>query len=292
MKNSDAWQFPTNKFPNIGWLGAVHRGTPWQTVYLKSTPVNSAAWQAWSGNADFLSAQLNQPTNDWRLLDFFTTAPNANATRGQLSVNQTNLADWAAVLNRRDRVEQLLASVADLQSGLPLTFTPLAIDPATNNPNLSYPDTLTYLVQAINNVRQNNSASTGGVFQHVGDILAVPELTVNSPYLNLNNSPTTTLNDAAYERIPRQIMSLLKVGEPRYVILAYAQSLKPADRSVQNSGAYFGMCTNYQITGEVLTRTVIRVVNRPVPNPRFKNPPAPALPPQIIVESFNVLPPE
>ncbi len=35
---------------------------------------------------------MNQPTNDWRLLDFFTTAPNANATRGQLSVNQTNLA--------------------------------------------------------------------------------------------------------------------------------------------------------------------------------------------------------
>ena len=34
--NSDAWDFPTNKFPNPGWVGRVHRGTPWQTVYLKA----------------------------------------------------------------------------------------------------------------------------------------------------------------------------------------------------------------------------------------------------------------
>ena len=34
--NADAWNFPTNKFPSIGWLGRVHRGTPWQTVYFKS----------------------------------------------------------------------------------------------------------------------------------------------------------------------------------------------------------------------------------------------------------------
>ena len=31
---SDDWNFPTNKFPTVGWLGRVHRGTPWQTVYL------------------------------------------------------------------------------------------------------------------------------------------------------------------------------------------------------------------------------------------------------------------
>ncbi len=39
------------------------------------------------------------------------------------------------------------------------------------------------------------------------------------------------------KRIPQQIMSLLKVGEMRYVILDWGQSLKPADRSlVQASG--------------------------------------------------------
>ena len=36
---SDDWNFPTNKFPTVGWLGRVHRGTPWQTVYLKASNV-------------------------------------------------------------------------------------------------------------------------------------------------------------------------------------------------------------------------------------------------------------
>src|SRR5579859_4543907 len=39
ITRSDDWDFPTNKFPNIGWLGRVHRGTPWQTVFLKSTNI-------------------------------------------------------------------------------------------------------------------------------------------------------------------------------------------------------------------------------------------------------------
>ena len=38
---SDNWDFPTNKFPTVGWLGRVHRGTPWQTVYLKASDVLS-----------------------------------------------------------------------------------------------------------------------------------------------------------------------------------------------------------------------------------------------------------
>ena len=37
--SSDYWGFPANKLPTTGWLGRVHRGTPWQTVYLKSSDV-------------------------------------------------------------------------------------------------------------------------------------------------------------------------------------------------------------------------------------------------------------
>src|SRR5262249_12573602 len=61
---SDAWDFPTNKYPNIGWLGRVHRGTPWQTLFLKSTNVLLSVgrdvgsmksslyrqWRKWTGN--------------------------------------------------------------------------------------------------------------------------------------------------------------------------------------------------------------------------------------------------
>src|ERR1017187_5745 len=36
---SDNWDFPTNLYPTVGWIGRVHRGTPWQAVDLKSTNI-------------------------------------------------------------------------------------------------------------------------------------------------------------------------------------------------------------------------------------------------------------
>ncbi len=106
---SDFWDFPTNKFPNVGWVGRVHRGTPWQTVYLKSPPVDLPTWQQWTGNGQIITnwdgkgswavdANFTLPANDRSIVDLFTTALNDNATRGQLSINQTNLASWSAVL--------------------------------------------------------------------------------------------------------------------------------------------------------------------------------------------------
>ena len=122
--HSDDWDFPTNTFPNIGWLGRVHRGTPWQTVYLKSPSTNLATWATWSGHSQLVpyvgqfatnrvplntlpgtngwftyDGFISMPTNDWHILDLFTAALSDNATRGQLSINQTNLAAWSAVLS-------------------------------------------------------------------------------------------------------------------------------------------------------------------------------------------------
>src|SRR5690606_2999951 len=76
IRRSDDWSFPTNPFPNIGWIGRVHRGTPWQTVYLKATMETPNIWQNWAGSLG------THPTNDWKLVDVFTTAPNENAARG------------------------------------------------------------------------------------------------------------------------------------------------------------------------------------------------------------------
>ena len=90
--NSDQWDFPQRKFANLGWIGRVHRGTPWQTVYLKSDAPNPTNWFYWAHSTE------TNPTNDWRLVDVFTTAINADATRGLLSVNQTNSVAWAGAL--------------------------------------------------------------------------------------------------------------------------------------------------------------------------------------------------
>ncbi|MEW6159274.1 MAG: hypothetical protein AB1813_17755, partial [Verrucomicrobiota bacterium] len=93
VRQADDWEFPTNKFPSIGWLGRVHRGTPWQTVYFKAGLPATNVWRDWAGSL------ATYPTNDWKLLEIFSAAPNENAARGLLSVNQTNIAAWAAVLS-------------------------------------------------------------------------------------------------------------------------------------------------------------------------------------------------
>jgi hypothetical protein len=283
-----SYQFPSNKYPTVGWLGRVHRGTPWQTVNLKAINPDATTWTNWTSDAyQFTSnycglqyltnnsfsnvvvlndASFSMPTNDYLLMDLFTTSPNDNASKGQLSINQIGMgpgaptAAWAAVLAG-------VVGVANTNTGG--TLTPAIIDiPTAEN-----------LATAITALR--TSTNYNGTFTSLGQICAVSNLTLTSPLL----TPNQPINDAAYEFIPQQIMSLLRVGSPRYVVFAYGQSLKPADRSIVTSGSFFGMCTNYQITGEVAARAVVRFDNFPVPGGNGTQP-------RAVVESFNILPPE
>jgi hypothetical protein len=65
--------------------------------------------------------------------------------------------------------------------------------------------------------------------------------------------------DEVVERIPQQILSLLKAEEPRYVVYSWAQTLKPAPGAVVTApGRFFGLSTNYVVTGEFATKTVLR----------------------------------
>jgi hypothetical protein len=69
-----------------------------------------------------------------------------------------------------------------------------------------------------------------------------------------------------------------------------------------NSGPFFRMCTNYQVTAETATRAVVRVEgsfdpgNRPLsqsdPTARGPDSFGRLFPPHIVVEQFNVLPPD
>ena len=268
---------------------------------MKSLPVNFTNWMNWTGNNQgapgnpFVSdASTTQPINDWAIFDLFTTAPNDNATRGQLSVNQPNSAAWMAVFDGVTVETNPAANVIE----------PLVIDPNTN---------AAALANVVSNINAVRSTFTGGVFTQLGQILEVPQLSVSSPFLNTSDK---TLTDEEYERFPQQIMSLLRVGSPRYVIYAYGQSLKPADNSLQIGGPYYGTCTNYQITGEMVTRTVIGFEpSKPLPqistNPAVtynnlifnvlnptQNPLMPGQsptnqpPPRAVIQNYNVLPPE
>lgn len=290
VTRSDDWDFPTNKFANVGWLGRVHRGTPWQTVQLKSaSPTNLLAWLRWSGNGIFTQnvgqydtnavpfgfitndAAFTHPRNDRYILDLFTTGINDNATRSQLSVNQTNLAAWSAVL----------AGV----NVLPEVGTNTFIPPA----GAYLPDAPTPVAQIVAGIARAQTNQPTGVFRRLGDVLATPELTVASPFLT---GRTNWYSDAVVERIPQQILGLLKGSdEPRFVVYAVGQTLKPAERSLVTSGPFIGLCTNYQVTAEVATRTVFRLDGvPPYPPPLIPQKPFTNL--NAVIEKFNVLPPE
>jgi len=313
VRRSDDWQFPTNKFPNIGWLGRVHRGTPWQTVFLKATNiiayrdpahVNAGFWRwvKWTGNAlgatnivgmdpkVFADAMLSAPIADWRILDIFTTAPNENATRGRLSVNQSGLAAWSAVLSG------VIALTNDPVTG---ALTPVPIEPAgVYNPNQTPLPPLVQIVNGINRTRADTNLFPDRVFTAVGEVLATPELTERSPFLNTTHLFTKTaggISDAVMERIPQQIMSLLCIDD-RFVVYAYGQALKPAENSILLSGPFRGLCTNYQITAEVAARAVVRIEGSPEqrtaePDSVFYRPdPRRRYPLRLVTESFNYLP--
>jgi hypothetical protein len=283
IRSSDDWNFPTNQYPGVGWLGRVHRGTPWQTVYMKSAVEPPLEWMQWSGSHE------TRPTNDWWMVDLFTTAPNENAVRGLLSVNQTNTAAWSAVLSGVAVLSNSLPnSAVTLSKGATIpAYTPMFIEPAS-------PQLLT-IVSNLNASRPYppGALDTNAIrsYPNMGTVLASPALTVNSPFLNVQNADQAryAIRDEAYERIPQQILSLLKADEPYVVIYAYGQSLRPAENSlVRAAGVYQGLCTNYQITGEYVTKTAVRfeeTKGNPPPNPR------PNLY-RAVVESYNVLPPE
>ena len=309
IRKSDDWQFPAGAFANVGWLGQVHRGTPWQTLYMKSAVAKTNDWYKWANTYE------THPTNDWKLFGLFTVAINDNASRGTLSINQTNRAAWSALFSGVQVLSNNNQNV-------------------TISPNSSQ---LTYLVDGINKIRSQMNPVGSPSFTNFGDILRVPHLTTSSPFINYgyplwdaavnynnasyvyyegkiyyyyqaiassNRPPDVNLTywapvngvtpqmmnltDFTYERIPMQTLSLMNLEEePRLVIYAYGQSLRPAERSVQISpllGALRGISTNYNVTGEVLIRAVVRIRNAPqigLPGPFY---------PQAVIESYDILP--
>lgn len=268
IRQADDWEFPTNKFAGVGHIGRVHRGTPWQTVFLKAPPTGGAdQWAKWVKD-DRFGYFDSHPTNDWKLVDTFTTAFSDSSSAGLLSVNQPEIASWSA----------LLSGVVVLTNNLPAVtdFTPSArfgaytIEPSSAG--------LRSIVTNLNSFRIKNPPS--GMFTGVGEILRVPQLTIASPFLNITpDQQNNGISDAAYEAIPRQTLSLLTLGKPRYMIYAYGQALKPAERSVVFNPGYENMVTNYQVTGEYVTRSLIRLEGS------LTNP-------VVVVEKFDVLPTE
>ena len=287
VNESENWDFPGTKLPSVGWLGRIHRGTPWQTVFLKATNILNLAgttigintWTNWTGDSSSFDAANMSPVQDRILFDVFTTALNDNASRGQLPINvaandtanpAAGIAAWSAVFSGMVVPTNLLGAYT--------IINPVGVDTANSS--------LYALVTNINYYRGffTNTTSQGGSFKHVGDILSVPTLSQNSPFLKGLNI-TNGIPDALMEWLPQQTLPLLRLSsQPRFVIYSYGQTLTPAPNGVVTSGPNLangtspaGMITNYQVTAETVTRSVVRIEGAPTNA-------------HAVVESYNILP--
>jgi len=211
MVGSDYWDFPTNPLPDLTWIGRVHRGTPWQTIYLKAPGTSLAEWVQWTGNDQLVTnwdgmtgvtqdAFFTQPTNDWRLASLVVSLLNPNDLRTLASANQPSVSAWCGLLNGMTVLTNNLAD-DQLDPYGPPEFA--AVIMSSNSPQASA--IAAALVAA-------GASQPGQYFQNVGDILAVPELSTASPWLNLSSTAQLEygLSDQAYEAIPSQLLPLLR----------------------------------------------------------------------------------
>jgi hypothetical protein len=280
VRTPDDWDFPTNRLANLGAIGRIHRGTPWQSIYLKSAPDGTAALatESWLSHVAvdmfkayrlsptaYTNTWLNFPTNDWSLVDMFTVGGSDSAGAGKIGVNQSGLAAWSAVLSgvvvltnhvELNDVAKRFAARNPLQ--------PPALSFAVIQPGLTAASE-SPVGKIVNGINRTRLWFTNGLYASVGQILAVPELTLQSPFLYLSDVRFRQMgiSEEAYEMIPRQVLSLIRSDEPRFVIYAFGQALQPApDSLIKNAASeYYNLCTNYQITAEMATKTVIRFEN-------------------------------
>ena len=189
VNRSDAWNFPTNGYPNLDWIGKVHRGTPWQTLFLKATNVDLPTWTNWTGITDATEAQLTMPTNDWRVASLIVSMLNTNDPHHLFSVNQPNPDAWRVVLD----------GLTVLTNIGPSQFDTLVM--SSNSPQAALIGT------ALDAMRANQ---LGQYFYDVGDILGTAELSTASPWLNTSGGANSGITDEAYEKIPVQLLPLLR----------------------------------------------------------------------------------
>jgi hypothetical protein len=189
---SDDWKFPTNAPLATSWLGRIHRGTPWQSIYLKADAAPASTWQQTGHD---LRAH---PTNDWRLAGLLAALFNTNDVRALTSINSTNLNTWNSALAG---LTVLSNDVEQPVIGEPLQFQTNTILSGSSQ-----------IHTIVNGIERTRTSQSGQYFADVAAFLGVPELSSASPFLNLQDSEQLNwgLNDEAYEMIPSQLLSRVR----------------------------------------------------------------------------------
>ncbi|HEV2454126.1 MAG TPA: hypothetical protein VGY98_07685 [Verrucomicrobiae bacterium] len=213
VASSDDWDFPANQTLNASWLGRVHRGTPWQTIFLKSTnilalqtpnPSGLSTWVLWTGDTNLSDAVCMAPPADWRMAALLASLIDTNAESSLFSANDSNSGDWENLLNGLTALTNDLNDLIvqfEFESGYGAELVSLTV---TSNS--------TQAAEIANAIESTRAALPGQFFLTPGNIFAVPQLSDESPYLNLDEAQIEYgISDQAYEAIPDQLLPLFGV---------------------------------------------------------------------------------
>lgn len=291
-----AWPFSPDSHPTNDWrLADLFTVTSTANQSLLSVnQTNDTAWAAVLAPISLATPpedRLNAGTHSY--VRFMIPAPYLPGGHARtLYFRQDNLPPFAAGRN----VYNGPGGCVNTVSGGPVNYTlnhfnpqyPTYPPPTYNRVDVATNFTATGQVLAnVNLVKtltdginaHRTATLTNAPFASAGRLLGTPELTWNFPSAFTANWS----GDADLERVPAQILSLLKADdEPAVVVYAWGQSLKPEEKSVTTSGANVGLVGNYVVSGQVGTRTIFRVKYSPPANP--------GQPPRMVVESFKALP--
>jgi hypothetical protein len=197
VRTSDEWNFPTNEPLSFAMIGRVHRGTPWQTIYLKASDVDLPTWKSWTGDSLWLNGiydfNFSRPVKDRDLISLLWPLLSTNDPSRQLSINNSDPAAWLATLDGLEiETNSTPATTIVLSSNSPSTVL---------------------VAQAVAGSSGTNTAFPGQRFAHFGDLLAVPQLSEQSPFLDTSALYSRTaggLNDEVFESLPTKLLPLLR----------------------------------------------------------------------------------
>ena len=197
--SSDAWDFPSGEPLSFETIGRIHRGTPWQTVYLKANDIDAGTWSAWTGNSDnwpvpaggtIADSFYSRPVTDRNLISLLEPILSTNNPNQKMSIKNSDINAWLAVLNGLTvQTNSSPATILNISSNSVQALN---------------------IAQGIINARQNFPSLT---YSHLGDILATPQLTVQSPFLDMTGISSLNaggLTDEILESLPSQLLPLLR----------------------------------------------------------------------------------
>ena len=201
---SDYWDFPSGEPLSFATIGRIHRGTSWQTIYLKSADTNGVDWPFWTGdnviwsiNNNFVSdASFSRPVRDRALISLLGPVLSTNDPSHQLSINNPGTNAWLGIL------DGLI-----VETNNPVTLSTGNAIISSNSPEAAA------IVQGIFSTRANPTVFPNQTFPRLGDVLASPSLTEQSPFLNTNNLQSYSaggLSDEVFESLPSQLLPLLR----------------------------------------------------------------------------------